>query len=294
MGRTKTFSTDIEQQAIYNYVVLKQGLQTAGRQFGISEYMMKKILRDYSIPIRTYTEAKQEGRKYPCNDDFFKTQSPDMAYVLGFLAADGNVSKKENRIAINILAQDKAILEQIRTLTGITRPITSYIRKETGHEVCTLSNWSFTWKQDLEKYGIIPNKTYTLCPPTLLNPEYRIDYIRGFFDGDGCITQSKAKNIKGYEYSRTAFEISGASKSEIEWIYQELVCHYGVVLNKIQIEKTDNGAVMYKTITTKKDSLQRIYHLFYSTPSSLFLYRKKEKFETFLNIPRDSNSSKEE
>ena len=47
---------------------------------------------------------------------------------------------------------------------------------------------------------------------------------------------------------------------------------------------------MYKIITTDKEQIQKIYDLFYNTESNLYLLRKKEKFETILNIPRDSNS----
>ena len=67
MGRTKNFSEDIEKKAIYNYVVNKQGLGTAGKEFGISQYMMEKILKKYQIPKRTYTEAKQKGDQKEMN-----------------------------------------------------------------------------------------------------------------------------------------------------------------------------------------------------------------------------------
>lgn len=32
------------------------------------------------------------------NDNYFSTQNSNMAYIMGFLAADGNVSKKGNRV----------------------------------------------------------------------------------------------------------------------------------------------------------------------------------------------------
>ena len=113
MGRTKNFSEQIEKQAIFNYIEKKQGLCTAGKEYGISQHMMEKILKKYGITKRTYTEAKQEGRKYPCNDNFFKIQNADMGYILGFIAADGYISSKENCISIEIQEQDKDILFQI-------------------------------------------------------------------------------------------------------------------------------------------------------------------------------------
>ena len=37
-------------------------------------------------------------RKYFVKDDYFSTQNNRMAYILGFLMADGNVSSTDNRI----------------------------------------------------------------------------------------------------------------------------------------------------------------------------------------------------
>lgn len=293
MGRTKNFSEEIEKQAIFNYIEKKQGLVTAGKEFGISQYMMEKILKKYGIPKRTYTEAKQKGRKYPCDDDFFKIQNPDMAYILGFIASDGYISAKENCISIEILQKDKDILFQIAEKTGVTRPISLQTRNN-GCETATLRNWSAFWKQDLSHYGIVNNKTFTLKPPTLLLPEYRIDYIRGYFDGDGSISTTEAKNGKEIIYNKNSFEIVGASKSTMDWIREELINHYHIILNKPGHYTTENGTVMYKIITTDKKQIQKIYDLFYNTESNLYLNRKKEKFEAILNIPRDSNSSIEE
>lgn len=289
MGRTKNFSEDIEKQAIFNYIEKKQGLVAAGKEFGISQYMMEKILKKYGIAKRTYTEAKQQGRKYPCNDDFFKVQSADMGYILGFIAADGYISAKENCISIEILQKDKDILFKIAEKTNVTRPISLQDRKN-GSQTATLRNWSLAWKQDLFHYGIVNNKTFTLKPPELLLPKYRIDYIRGYFDGDGSISTTKAKNNKGIVYNKNTFEISGASKQEIDWIRKELIEHYHIILNKPGHYTTQTGIIMYKIITTDKKQIQKIYDLFYHTESNLYLDRKKEKFETILNIPRDSNS----
>lgn len=290
MGRTKNFSEEIEKQAIFNYIEKKQGLATAGKEFGITQHMMEKILKKHGIVKRTYTEAKQQGRKYPCNDDFFKIQTADMGYILGFIAADGYISAKENCVSIEILQQDKDILFQIAEKMDVTRPVTLQIRNN-GCQTATLRNWSASWKQDLSHYGIINNKTFTLKPPTLLLPKYRIDYIRGYFDGDGSISTTKVKNSKEIIYNKNSFEIIGASKPAMDWIREELINHYHIILNKTGHYITENGTVIYKIITTDKKQIQKIYDLFYNTESNLYLNRKKEKFETILNIPRDSNSS---
>lgn len=283
MGRTKNFSEEIEKKAIYNYVKLHKGLQSAGREFGISQFMMEKILKKYGVKKRTYTEAKQIGRKYSCNDDFFKDQNSNMAYILGLIASDGSISKKENLIAIQLQEEDRDILEQIRNITQVERPLEEYIRKETNHKICSFRNWSSEWKKDLSHFGITPQKTFTLQPPLFLKKEYIIDYIRGYFDGDGSIYSVESQN-------RVFFEISGASKSTIDWIRDVLVNQYYILVNKEIKETLSNGTIMYKIKIGDKKELLKLYSVLYKN-KELFLQRKKEKFENLLNIPRDSNSS---
>lgn len=282
MGRMKNFSEEEEKKAIYNYLELHQGLQTAGAEFGISQYMMEKILKKYGIKKRTYTEAKQIGRKYSCNDNYFKNQNSNMAYILGLIASDGSISLKENLIAIQLQEQDKNLLEQIRKETEVERPIEEYVRKETNKKICVFRNWSAEWKKDLAHYGIIPQKTFTLQPPHFLNKEYYIDYIRGYFDGDGSIYE--IKNI-----NRIFFEIIGASKATIDWIQDTLVNQYHILLNKKGKERLSNGTIVYKIKIGDKVELLKLYNLLYKD-KELFLLRKKEKFENLLNIPRDFNS----
>lgn len=283
MGRTKNIPADIEEKIIYNYLELKQGLGTAGKEYKVSQYMVEKILKKYGIKKRTYTEAKQQGRKYSCNDAYFKHQNKDMAYILGLLASDGSVSVKENLIAIQLLDKDKEILEKIKKETEVSRPLEEYIRKETGHKIISFRNWSKIWKQDLAHFGIVPKKTFKLQPPIFLDPKFKIDYIRGYFDGDGSVYSLNKKN-------RVFIEITGASKPLIDWIHETLVNDYHIIVNKPITETLSNGTIMYKIKIGNKNEILKLYNLFYNK-TNFYISRKKEKMETLLNIPRDFNSS---
>ncbi len=282
MGRMKNFSEEIEKKAIYNYVELHKGLQTAGKEFGISQFLMERILKKYGIRKRTYTEAKQIGRKYNCDDNYFKNQNSSMAYILGLIASDGSISKKENLIAIQLQEEDRKILEQIKIKTKVERPLEEYTRVGTGHRIVSFRNWSAEWKKDLKHYGIVPQKTFTLQPPFFLNKQFSIDYIRGYFDGDGSIYKIDNQN-------RIFFEIVGASKIIINWMRDILINQYHILLNSEQKETLMNGTIIYKIKIGDKKELLKLYHLLYDD-KTLYIERKKEKFENLLNIPRDFNS----
>ena len=65
------------------------------------------------------------------NENFFKTWIPQMAYVLGFFAADGNLTlgKRGNHF-IEFTSCDKEIIEKIREAMGCTHKISIRERNE--------------------------------------------------------------------------------------------------------------------------------------------------------------------
>lgn len=283
-GIAKDLSDEIKKKVIENYLINKQGLQTCGREYHLSQATVETILKNAGIEKRTYTEAKQIGRKYPCNDDYFKVQTPNMAYILGFIASDGNIAKKENCITIELAERDTEVLEQIRAETQSQRPIKHYTKNSTQQKTCKFAVWSSEWKKDLAHYNILPNKTFILKPPYFLQSKYYIDYIKGYFDGDGTIYQRQ-------DDERVCFEIAGASKEVIYWIRNVLINQYYVETNEISTSILDNGTVMYRLYTSNKNSIKQLYNLFYKNSScNLSLQRKKNKFTNLINTPRDSNS----
>lgn len=286
MGRTKYIEEDIKKKVLINYLEKQMSLINSGKEFQLSQRQVENILKEFGVKKRTYTEAKQLGRKYPCNDSYFKVQNHNMAYILGLIASDGCVSKKENLISIQLQTKDRELLEEIKTETNNSRPINDYIRPERNECFSTFRVWSKAWKDDLSHYGIIPEKTFKLTPPNLLMPDYYIDYIRGYFDGDGSIYFLKDTN-------RIFVEIVGTSKILIDWIRDKLVNNYHIFLNREVVEHKDNGTIIYKIKIGSKEEIYKLYKLFYQN-NSLCLKRKKEKFELLLNIPRDSNSFNKE
>lgn len=266
----------IKQQIIDRYVNQYFGLQTAGKPWGYSQKVVETLLKDAGIHKRTYLEAKQIARAYSVNDDYFKTQSSNMAYILGFLATDGNIAKKENRINIQLQLQDEQILQDIKNEVQSTYNL-DYYKTRAGCDTVKFNIWSYEWKKDLAIYNIIPNKTFVLMPPDRLNKIYYKDFIRGYFDGDGSISCYK-NNIK-----HCSWEIVGASKSMIEWIYNILANQYHIFnTNKITKFYTDNDKLIYKIGYYRVEDIQKLYNLLYQDDDCLCLLRKKEKFETIL------------
>ena len=172
-------------------------LQQMEEKLGISNEWLRKKMIKYGIPRRTRSAA---GRIYSINEDFFKVPSPEREWVLGFIYADGTLNKLRNRIYIS--QKDPEVLHKIKALLQSEHPIKK-LRK-------IYNEFYFTSKemyQDLLKIGLTPNKSLTMIYPKDI--VYHSHFVRGFFDGDGCITYNIVRKIHKYQQ---IFFVSGSRK----------------------------------------------------------------------------------
>lgn len=259
------YPQEIIDKVIYNYVELKYGQRKSGIEFNIGDSAVKRILQDNHIPIRNIQEANIS--RYGINEDFFKTQSSEMAYILGFLASDGCVARDENCVYIELIETDAEILEKINKILENERPVKFY-ETSRGYKNAKIYFFSKKMKDDLAEYGIIPNKTYSkdFGFPIKLNKEYWKDYIRGYFDGDGC--------VKKTGYSLT-FQIDSVNRKLLEIMrdfFEE---------KDIKTEITSQGperTISLFRLYSYGENAKRIFEILYSD-TTLYLKRKKDKYD---------------
>lgn len=121
--------------------------------------------------------------KYFFDDNLLSNiDTAEKAYLLGWIASDGSISK--NTISINIRDYDINILKQLRNFIDPCLPIT-----ERSNNMVELSINSSKLASDclkhlgLEKYG----KKDCLVKYPNIPEELNSYFIRGFFDGDGSV-----------------------------------------------------------------------------------------------------------
>ena len=122
------------------------------------------------------------------NEDFFKTWSSSMAYVLGFIVADGTLIKsKWNTHFVEITSTDKEIVFLIRNAIESNLRIGEYQSKNLAcKRRYRLQIGSKGMFRDLERLGLTPKKSMTVRLPPVPE-EYFSSFLRGYFDGDGCV-----------------------------------------------------------------------------------------------------------
>lgn len=122
---------------------------------------------------------KRPKRIRRINEQFFDAPlTPAAAYVLGFIATDGCVTR--SNIIITLAARDGEHLSQIASAMGSDAPV-SYSK---SYPRATLTICSRRLVDALAVLGIRPRKTWTVRP--LEAPENLLPhYWRGAIDGDG-------------------------------------------------------------------------------------------------------------
>ena len=267
----KTQYTEEQKQVILQaYVQEGKSLKACGQLVGTGPDPVRKFLVGQGIEIRGYRKAV--NREKPKDKEYFsrERENGNMAWLLGFLASDGSISAKNNSIKISLSAKDREILERIREELQLTgSQVNSYITAN-GFDVVELYWTCAQHKKDLARYGIIPQKTFKLKPPYELDDSLYLDYIRGYFDGNGSISLHQ---------NRLILSICSTTKEILEFVLGVFET-YGIP--RVTIHEDRRG----KNVNYCTNAAKKIYDLLYTTDSTLFLQRKKDRFDELIALKK--------
>lgn len=214
------------------------------------------------------------------NHEFFSRWSPDMAYVLGFFAADGSMIRNTRGAHfIEFTIVDRIVLECIRRAVGSNHAITKRDRNPLHRPAYRLQIGSKRWFADISALGFTPNKSKTICFPKVPSI-YLGDFIRGYFDGDGGAYLGKywSEWHKKRVWVFTSRFTSGCQQF-LSDLQKEL---HGLGLKGGYISAKKSG---YDLVFSRHDSIA-LYHLMYHTAqvSPLYLSRKRKVLERAIRV----------
>lgn len=179
-----------------------------GKLFPITNVAISALLKRNGYKAKSQSELQ---RKYSILENFFDNiDTEEKAYILGLLYADGCNQTNRNSVSLSLKETDKDILERITSLIQPTKPL-QYVnmsrqRSREGFENSqnqyrlVIANKHIS--QRLVELGCGKAKTHNLTFPTEEQvPSCLIrHFIRGYFDGDGCISGAVKKiDIVGTE-----------------------------------------------------------------------------------------------
>ena len=200
--------------ALHEYIELGHGQSATMKAANINLPELRDILTNHGYKLRNRHEAiiaANKGRNLLKNQQYFQHENENMAWLLGFFAADGSIEKDRNVMKLSLSTVDKEVLEKIRNEIQLESEVKDYQTSE-GYNVSKIQWSSEQHKKDLAKYGIIPQKTFKLTPPYQLDRKLWKDYIRGFWDGDGSITLLKNN------YNALEWQLISGTKEILEFV----------------------------------------------------------------------------
>lgn len=166
-------------------------------KFNINRSVVQSILKRNGIVLRKQTDTARKTKLLHFNNGILTNND---AYILGLIYSDGNLTK--NNIEISLNEDDKQILSDISNYVyGFEklsyRPSRTFKRDGKTYQSraqyrLLISSLDVATK--LREIGLCQNKSLVVRYPKI-NEIYHKHFIRGVFDGDGCIfISNKYKN----------------------------------------------------------------------------------------------------
>lgn len=194
MGTSKKDIEKFKELDEKAYNMFKEGMSLTyiANELNIKRQSLSKRLKE-----KYHIEVMPSGKK-AINDNFFDTiDTPSKAYWLGFFYADGYISDTRNTIDLCLKESDKEHLNKFKNELNSNHKISikSSTLKGEKFNSYRISIRSKKLNEDLKKHGCINSKSL-ICTFPDIDDNLLTHFIRGYFDGDGCIYFDKrSKNI---------------------------------------------------------------------------------------------------
>lgn len=233
------------------------------------------------------TTIYEINRKHTLNQTFFDTIDTEAkAYLLGLLWADGSLSKTakrysgNNRLSISQKIDDIDQLHKIQMALNSNYSLymsTTNNAYSKNHKIATLSINSVYLVNQLECLGMCNKESRTSIPKMPNNLTHH--FIRGYFDGDGCLSVYQQK-IKKWNINKQEFSLTG--NEQLLLAIKQILEDSANVSNKIKLKryKRTNKAVSLRY--GKKQDIISLHQYLYKN-ATIYNENKHQKFVDFQN-----------
>lgn len=206
-----------------------------------------------------------------------------MAYVLGFIYADGSLeyTPKIRGKYLRITNTDRARLSAIRSLLQASHPIQVHATGNRERKRCYLLRiGSHTLFDSLATLGLTPRKSLTMQFPAVPQKFFSA-FVRGYFDGDGCVhLETRAGAV-----TRMRVIFTSGSRAFLTVLSTHLERHIRTAHVPVRAATRPHRATTFQVRLSTRDSM-RLYCLMYpeGLPRQLYLPRKYAIFNRYFRL----------
>ena len=282
--------TEEERESIQELYKQGHGSPYIAKIIGIkTSTMASYISRHYGL-----RHASEANKRYTCDDSFFHNiDTEEKAYWLGFFFADGFVStsswngkKQSHYVGLTLAETDRAHIEKFRKAIKSSCPIRTYMPSgdSTNYTKNSYSRLQFTSNQmyeDLVSHGVVEHKTNILKPPVGVPDVLYQHFIRGYFDGDGCLSKSTRSRLKknGTPYIEYSIKILG-TKDFLDCIKNFVENNHVAKIRKYYKRKV--GQTVSSLEISGSKQTRKFLDLLYQN-ASVYLNRKHDRYLELCN-----------
>lgn len=260
----------INNEKLYDLYVNKNwSIRKINRNYDISRPSISKKLREMEVDIKGNLPGQKRRYLKEVDETFFQIETKEKYYVLGFFFADGSFI--DNGIKFDQTIADREILDKIKKTMKAETEVKIHDRTEVNingqlhdaNPMCRLSLSRMSFREELLELGFALEKTHQAS--NLNIPfEYTGDFLRGFFDGDGSITN---KGSLAMSFTIKNKENAKFIKKLLERIDTNPFIYY-------HSEKD-----VYTVVIRRKAELLIVRANMYEDANHLYLQRKKDVFD---------------
>lgn len=162
-------------------------------QISVSMGITRRTILNYEKKLNIKIDNKKRISNF--DTSYFKVIDNEYkAYILGFIFADGYIETNGRTLTFNINKKDIDILNKIKKCMKSS----AEFKKSSTENCIRLYFSSIELVKDLNKYGVVRNKTKAIKFPNIDKNLYR-HFLRGYFDGDGYIGKRQCTLVIGSE-----------------------------------------------------------------------------------------------
>lgn len=187
--------------------------EDTARFLNVSISQAAHIIKD--LKINEIYKCLRDDRIYhesACYNPFsdLENMKADEYWLLGYLLADGSIGTRKRK-SLSICSIDRELLEHCCKIfrldfDNITETKSNRnIKSGEYHTYYGLNIVDNNICDSLISLGVIPNKTYK-DTHIKINPDYKFDFLRGLFDGDGCASKGGFSVVGNPSYMKQIHE----------------------------------------------------------------------------------------
>lgn len=263
-----------EEREIRNQQIIEMAYTKSqkeiGEIFNISQSQVGNILKKAGIKL---PKSRLNMSKLALDIDYFKTiDTPEKAYWLGFICADGCIYKNGGKLTI--MVKDREICEKFKRAIKSDHKISDReVYDKRTDKTYTESSIQITnalFVSNIISLGVTSEKSSVLNFPNIEESYYSY-FIAGLFDGDGSISFKTNGKVT----------CNLISTKEILDFIQEYLKNNFEISPKSLIRVSENCDNVFKVYWQNDEDCLKFLNFIYQGNKELYLTRKYERYEQF-------------